>query len=164
MRLAIHHRIGKKVCGELKELGFRVNEKLFYFGNLYPDLIHSYLWRKHEYLHSREYIRKKIEKLKKRPRFFSFHLGIITHYICDYFCYPHSGVYNKGLFHHFLYERRQKVPRKLYKTKLTIKDFSIEELGRFVKWYESFRPVFDNDESDFHIAAAVAGNFLQAAY
>jgi hypothetical protein len=164
MRLEIHHRIGKKVCGELKELGLRVNERLFYFGNLFPDLIQSYLWCRHEYQHSREYVRKKIEKLKKQPLLFSFHLGILTHYICDYFCYPHSGVYDKGLFQHFIYERRQKVPQELFKTKLTIKSFSVEELGRFIEWYESVRPMNDNDDSDFHIAAAVASNFLQAAY
>ena len=164
MRLHIHHQIGKKVCGELKESGFYVNEKLFYFGNLYPDLIHSYLWCRHEFRHSREYIRKKIEKLKKQTFFFSFHLGILAHYICDYFCYPHSGVYDKGLFHHILYELRQKAPQKIYKTKLTIKDFSVEELEKYIKWYENFRPMNDNEESDFHIAAAVASNFLQAAY
>jgi hypothetical protein len=164
MRLEIHYRIGRKVCGELKELGLHVNEKLFLLGNFYPDLIHSYLWCKHEYQHSREYIGKKIEQLKKQPLFFSFHLGILTHYICDYFCYPHSGVYDKNVFHHIMYELKQKVPKELYKTKLTVKSFTIEELGKFVKWYESIRPFDDNDDSDFHIAAAVAVNFLQAAY
>ena len=164
MRLEIHYRIGKKVCGELKELGFQVNEKLFMFGNFYPDLIHSYLWCKHEYQHSREYIRRKIKALKERPLFFSFHLGVLTHYICDYFCYPHTGVYDKSLFHHIMYEIRQKIPQKQYKTKLTIKSFTIEELGRFVRWYEGFRPSFNNEESDFHIVATVASNFLQAAY
>jgi len=164
MRLEIHYRIGKKVCGELQELGLQVNEKLFHFGNFYPDLIHSYLWCKHEYQHSREYIHKKIEMLKKQPIFFSFHLGVLTHYICDYFCYPHSGVYDKNLFHHIMYELKQKVPAELYTTKLTVKSFTIDELGKFVKWYESIRMFGDNDESDFHIAAAVASNFLQAAY
>jgi hypothetical protein len=164
MRLEIHYRIGKKVCGELKELGLYVNEKLFLLGNFYPDLIHSYLWRKHEYRYSKAYIAKKIEQLKKRPLFFSFHLGILTHYICDYFCYPHSGVYDKSVFHHIMYELNQKVPKELYKTKLTIKSFTIDELGKFVKWYEHIRPFEDNDDSDFHIAAAVAANFLQAAY
>jgi hypothetical protein len=164
MRLEIHYRIGQKVCGELKELGLYVNEKLFHLGNFYPDLIQSYLWCKHEYRYSREYIGKKIEKLKKQPLFFSFHLGILTHYICDYFCYPHSGVYDKNVYHHIMYELNQKVPKELYKTKLTIKSFTIEELGKFVSWYERIRPFEDNDDSDFHIAAAVATNFLQAAY
>jgi hypothetical protein len=63
-----------------------------------------------------------------------------------------------------MYELNQKVPKELYKTKLTIKSFTIDELGKFVRWYERVRPFEDNDDSDFHIAAAVAANFLQAAY
>ena len=167
MRLAIHYQIGQKVCDELEANGRRVNKILFLFGNFYPDLIHSYLWCKHEYQHSREYIRKKIEKLRNRPFLFSFHLGILAHYISDYFCYPHSSVYNKSLFHHIMYELKQKAPQKFIGTKLKIRSFSVEELGRFVSWYEDLRPSFasdDTDYTDFHIAANITTNFLQAAY
>jgi hypothetical protein len=164
MRLEIHHKIGKKICGELKELGLELHEKLFLLGNLFPDLIHSYLWRRHEYRHSRNYLRKKLLMLRKRPRFFSFHLGIVTHYICDYFCYPHSSVYNKGFISHVLYELRQKVPSMQYRTSLDIKDCTVEELDTFVRRYEAFRTVSDGgDDADFHMAAAVASGFLQAA-
>ena len=164
MRLEIHHKIGKTVCGELRDLDCRINEKLFLLGNIFPDLIQSYIWCRHEYQHSREYFKRKLEMLKKRPVLFSFHLGVLTHYICDYFCYPHSSVYDKGFAHHVIYEIQQKIPKKTYKTDLHIKSFSIEELDRFVSWYEGFRNSFEDNESDFHIAAWVASNFLQAAY
>ncbi|MCL1815211.1 MAG: zinc dependent phospholipase C family protein [Treponema sp.] len=161
MRMAIHHRIGKKVWAELKELGCHIHEKLFLLGNLFPDLIQSYIWRRHEYPHSREYVRKKLISLEKKPLFFSFHLGVLTHYICDYFCYPHSSGYNKGLIQHILYEIRQKVPEKLYNTNLNINAFTIEELDKLVNWYENVRASFNDDEPDFHIAATVASNFLR---
>jgi len=164
MRLDIHHKIAKKVCNELKDLDCYVNEKLYLLGNIFPDLIHSYLWRRHEYRYSREYVRKKMEMLKKRPRLFSFHLGVLTHYICDYFCYSHSSCYNKGFFHHIIYEVQQKAPEKIHKINLNIKAFTIEELDRFVKWYENFRASFENDESDAIIATMIVSNFLQAAY
>jgi len=164
MRLDIHHKIGKRVCDELKELGCQIDVKLFLLGNIFPDLNQSYLWCRHEYLHSREYIRRKIEVLEKKPRLFSFHLGVLTHYICDYFCYPHSLAYDKGLVQHIIYEIRQKVPKRIYKTNLNIQAFTIEELDRFVKWYENFRATFENDESDFQVAAMVAFNFLKLAY
>ena len=164
MRLDMHHRIGKKVCNELKELGCHVNEKLFLLGNIFPDINHSYIWRRHDYQHSREYVRRKMEILQKRPWLFSFHLGVLTHYISDYFCYPHSSGYDKGLVHHIIYEIRQKIPGRVYKINLNIKAFTIEELDRFVKWYESFRISFANEESDFMIAAMVAYNFLKIAY
>jgi len=167
MRLEIHHKIGKNVCAELKELGCQIHEKLFLAGNLFPDLIHSYLWCRHEYQHSREYIRKKLQFLKKRPRLFSFHLGVLTHYICDYFCYPHSSGYNKGLIRHIIYEIRQKVPKTFYRIRLSGTVFAgkastIEELDTFVSWYENFRTSFDDDESDSHIAAMVASAFAGA--
>ena len=162
--MEIHHKIGKNVCSELEELGWQIHRKLFLFGNLFPDLIHSYLWCRHEYQHSREYVRKKLDVLKKRPRLFSFHLGILTHYICDYFCYPHSVCFDKGLVQHILYEIRQKSPKSYIKTKLNITAFSIEELDNLVRWYENFRAFFYDDESDFQIATTVASNFLQAAY
>ena len=164
MRLEIHHKIGKTICGELKELGCRVNEKLFLLGNIFPDLILSFLWCRHEYHHSRKYVKSKLDVLKKRPMLFSFHLGVLTHYICDYFCYPHSSVFDKGLLHHIIYELQQKIPEKTYKPDIYIKSFSIEELDRFVIWYESFRDSLEDYESDFHIASWVASSFIQAAY
>jgi len=164
MRLIIHHKIGKKIFSELKDLDCYANKILFLLGNIFPDLNLSYLWRRHEYQHSREYTRKMIEMLKKRPWLFSFHLGILTHYICDYFCYPHSSSYDKGLVHHILYEVLQKAPKKVYRINLKITAFTIEELDRFVEWYEDFRTSFKNDESDFQVAAMVASNFLKVAY
>ena len=164
MRLDIHHKIGKTICSEFKESECHINEKWFLLGNLFPDLIQSYIWRRHDYQHSREYIRKKLTILKKRPRLFSFHLGILTHYICDYFCYPHCNYYDKGLVQHILYEIRQKAPKKYYQAKLNITSFTIEELDKLVKWYEEFRKFFDDNESDFHIATMVSSSLLHAVY
>ena len=164
MRLKIHHMIGKNVCSELKESGLYIHEKLFLFGNLFPDLIFSYLWCRHEYKDSREYVRKKLDKLKKRPRAFSFHLGVLSHYICYYFCYPHSTCYERGIIHHILYEIRQKVPKNSYKLNLKNLAFSIDELDTLVGWYSKIRSAFTNDESDFHIASNVAFRFLRAVH
>jgi len=164
MRLDLHHKIGKTIYSELKELGCNINEGLFLLGNIFPDLCHSYLWCRHEHQHSRNYVHRKIEILKKRPKLFAFHLGILAHYICDYFCYPHSSGYNEGLIRHIIYEVQQKAPEKIFKTNLNIKAFTIEELDRFVEWYEDFRKFFESKEFDSHFAVMVTCNFLHAAY
>jgi hypothetical protein len=165
MRLEIHYRIAQAVCAELRGMGLNLHQELFHFGNLFPDLIHSYFWLPHEYPVSRDYISKKLTYLKQKPLFFSFHLGVLTHYICDYFCYPHSRVCNKNLIHHIIYELRQKAPQELCKLKLNSGSFTIEELDKFVDWYELFRPLFSDDhEQDFRIATLVSSHFLQAAY
>jgi hypothetical protein len=94
-------------------------------------------------------------------------MGILTHYICDYFCYPHSSVYDKGLLQHIIYELRQRVPKNICKLNLDIPSFSIEELDKFVGCYERFRHLFNDDkrdyEHDFQMATVVASCFLQAA-
>ena len=164
MRLAIHYKIAKKISCELKGMGIQLHEGSFLFGNFFPDLIHSYFWCKHEYPVSRDYLHRKIEYLKKRPFFFSFQLGVLTHYISDYFCYPHSRVYDKGILDHIRYEISQRVPEKISKMSLDIKHFAIEELDKFVAWYETFRPLFKDDEQDFSMAVHVSSGFLQAAY
>ena len=163
MRLDIHFTIAKRICAEIKGMGFNLNEKSFVLGNLFPDLIHSYIWRRHEYHNSRNFINKKIESFKKRPFFFSFQLGIVTHYICDYFCYPHSSVYDKGLVQHIIYEFRQKVPQNLFNRNIDIPSFSIEDLDKFVGWYEKLRGLLSDDKHDFQMAALVSSCFLQAA-
>ena len=164
MRLEIHYRIAKKISAEIKELGFHLHERSFLLGNLFPDLIHSYFWCRHEYPVSRDFLRRKIERLKKHPVFFSFQLGILTHYISDYFCFPHSKVFDKGIFHHIIYELRQKVPCNFFKLSVNIKTFAIEELDKFVDWYEKFRPLFEDDAQDFQMAALVSSSFVQTAY
>ncbi|MDR2596479.1 MAG: zinc dependent phospholipase C family protein [Treponema sp.] len=164
MRLEIHYRIAKKISAEIKELGFNLHETSFIFGNFFPDLIHSYFWNRHEYPVSRNYLQKMIERLKKKPLFFSFQLGILTHYLSDYFCYPHSRVYDKGIFDHIMYEIRQKVPKEFYTLNLNIQSFAIEEVDKWVSWYEKFRPLFEDDANDFHVAAIVSCGFMQAAY
>ena len=164
MRIEIHNEIGKNVCSELKNLGYKINGKLFLLGNIFPDLIQSYIWCRHEYQHSREYVRKKIDILKKRPRLFSFHLGILAHYISDYFCYPHSASFDKGLIDHISYELKQKIPSKFNILKLEIRTFSIEELDRLVTWYDNCRALINDDEWDFRISTMVTSNFIQTAY
>ena len=164
MRLAIHYRIAKKICTELKKDRLQFHEKSFLFGNLFPDLIQSFFWCRHEYPVSRKYITKKIEKIKKKPFFFSFQMGVLAHYICDYFCYPHSRVYDKSMLHHILYEIRQKIPEDFSMINLKIKSFAIEELDKFVDWYEEIRPFMKDDRFDFKMATNISSGFLQAAY
>ena len=164
MRLEIHNDIAKMICSEIRRLGFHIHKTLFLFGNLFPDIIQSYIWCRHEYKYSREYIRKKINRIKNKPLFFSFHLGILAHYICDYFCYPHTTFYNEGFINHVAYEVNQKIPEKFIRLNMPINKITIEELDKYVDWFESFRSFIDDDESDYHIASTVALNFLEAAY
>ena len=164
MRLAIHYRIAKQICADLRDLGGHLHEWSFLLGNLFPDLNQSYLWRRHEYRSAKGFIQKRLGALKRGP-FFSFRLGIITHYICDFFCYPHSAVYGKSLLHHIRYELRQRFPRELALLPGEPRGgpFTIEALEAYIGRYEEERPLIEDDEHDSRMAARVSLDFLAAA-
>ena len=164
MRLKIHYAISKIIYAELWETGINIKEISFLFGNIFPDLIFSFLWRRHEYKHSKDHFKKMLDEIKNKSSFISFKLGVITHYISDYFCYSHMAIFNKGLISHIFYEMQQKIPIKLLKFDLPIINISIEELDSYVNWYESFREFTNDDESDCQIAATLALNFIVAEF
>lgn len=94
--------------------GVSFDRKAFVFGNLKPDL-------KGEYLTKRHYPSLMFEEVMQRIRDFAakFHigehngariseeLGVICHYITDFFSFPHNDdIYEHGLFAHYVYEKR----------------------------------------------------------
>lgn len=97
-----------------KTNGISFDRKAFLFGNLKPDL-------KGEYLTKRHYPSLMFEEVMQRIRDFAsrFHiaetngaklseeLGVICHYITDFFSFPHNDdIYERGLFAHYVYEKR----------------------------------------------------------
>ncbi|MDO4711968.1 MAG: zinc dependent phospholipase C family protein [Peptostreptococcaceae bacterium] len=95
--------------------GLSLNLLRFRAGNMSPDLplYHSHL--KHYKHQNFEYILDMVQKLSEsKPlsnvgalKNYSYKLGVICHYLCDYFCYPH---HNRRYFHdklgeHLKYER-----------------------------------------------------------
>ncbi|MDD6986605.1 MAG: zinc dependent phospholipase C family protein [Butyricicoccus porcorum] len=94
--------------------GISFDRKAFVFGNLKPDL-------KGEYLTKRHYPSLMFEEVMQRIRDFaskfcisetngaklSEELGVICHYITDFFSFPHNDdIYEHGLFAHYVYEKR----------------------------------------------------------
>jgi len=109
-----HYKMGLGIQRWMSENGMALEKSFFIFGNLYPDLCLSYFFRRHEYPKTAPIIDKLLYKLyfgKINPdnARFSFYLGVITHYICDYFCYPHTTVFRGGLREHYMHEKYQAV-------------------------------------------------------
>lgn len=90
-----------------------LNKTFFVFGNLYPDVCFSFISRPHIYsktIFSTKNLLMKLYLGRKNPRSacFSFYLGIATHYICDYFCYPHTSAFWGDSHEHTEYEKNQR--------------------------------------------------------
>ncbi len=79
---------------------FFINENHFIYGNIKPDLSSKYLFKKHYLKESYDMIESKVNflcslSLNCLSKYFSIgrlsqELGVICHFLCDFFCVPHS--------------------------------------------------------------------------
>lgn len=113
MKLVQHIKVAEiianKLDNELKD-GFKVNRVLFYLGSIAPDL--NCVYPAHRLSTTSKRFQNRVKRVDKyeNSAIKSFTLGIITHYVCDYFCYAHNieslGIphknYETGLYKYFL--------------------------------------------------------------
>lgn len=83
MNIATHLMLARKGFKFLKEKKYKLNYFQFLYGSIYPDIFR--VIERHMYVHSKDYI----NELIKDPT--SFNLGVIHHYITDYFCKYHRS-------------------------------------------------------------------------
>lgn len=115
-----HVIIAKKIYNALDpQKKSIIKKKNFIYGNIKPDLASKYKLRKHYRKESYEVILEKIEKLSKinsldeiqKKKYFcnfSQELGVICHFICDFFCVPHDErwEFKHSMFIHIAYEKK----------------------------------------------------------
>jgi hypothetical protein len=108
-----HILIGKHIQRTINNtLPVSISLSCYLYGCTIPDILPRYSTVPHCKEQSLDLVSSLISKtLKTLPESahelqkYSFELGIITHYICDYFCQPHNAVYIKPL-EHARYENR----------------------------------------------------------
>jgi hypothetical protein len=97
-----------------KKLGIRLDMKGFMYGNVKPDISSYLISIPHFKKHAFGFIASEIKKLmateiKKNSvctKQFSERLGIVTHYLSDFFCHAHTDTFKGSLLKHYLYEAR----------------------------------------------------------
>lgn len=95
-----------------EELSVKLDTRGFLLGNIKPDLAPSLIKIPHFKADSISFVKLEMEKLltneitqnSKCSKSFSERLGIITHYLSDYFCYAHSKDFKGGNIYHYYYE------------------------------------------------------------
>lgn len=107
-----HEYMAHRIFEAMQENGMVLNRKYFMFGSIAPDTTYSFVLRRHQHNTSSRLLRRKIRRLYNwvltpQSRLFSYKLGVITHYVCDYFCYAHSRVFKGTLRDHIEYEKLQ---------------------------------------------------------
>lgn len=111
-----------------QQYGIRLNKKNLIYGSIKPDFMKNKV--PHYIDKSIDYIDKEIESLiddsnKISIKVFSRRLGMIMHYISDYFCRAHNTeYYRKNLVAHLKYEKRLARKMQLRKMKKVIESNS----------------------------------------
>lgn len=97
-----------------KQLNIKLDTFGFMYGNVKPD-ISSYLINiPHFKSQAADFVASEIEELMKYKidrygkcsKEFSERLGVVTHYLSDFFCYAHSKHFKGSLLKHYIYEAR----------------------------------------------------------
>jgi hypothetical protein len=114
LKLLNHYKMAEIIFRRMKRNGMGLKRFPFVLGNLAPDLYFSFIFRRHEYDCSALSVKKTILRLYE-GRFnpcstlFAYLMGIVSHYICDYFCYSHSPAFRGNLWDHIKYEWVQRM-------------------------------------------------------
>lgn len=118
----------------------------FLYGNVKPDMVSKYKLKKHYMDESFEMVLDKIKVLSALSHNelnkisavvrFSQELGVVCHFLCDFFCVPHSErwEFKHSMNRHVKYEKELSTASKLFKfSDAKVKVFGYYNVEEFIK-------------------------------
>ncbi len=102
-----HLYLGKKLSKLVEE----EYKQYFILGNVTPDIALEHKIKRHEYYNLREWFLNYIENTMSMTlggkRMAYYRLGVISHYLADFFCYAHNNgtIGNRKYITHYYYEK-----------------------------------------------------------
>ena len=115
MRKKSHLSLAKYMVESLNDEGLRKHRYSFYLGSILPDIKPSFLYKRHEIEGTFPAVSRRIAQLsdgekacRKKGRRYYLDLGQISHYLADYFTFPHNRNYTGGFRDHCAYEEQLK--------------------------------------------------------
>ncbi|KUO77283.1 MAG: hypothetical protein APF77_19270 [Clostridia bacterium BRH_c25] len=108
-----HRQIGKTVFSAIsKSHVVKLDEKSLTYGCIKPDLVPRLRAIPHYKEKSSDFVNEIFEEMRnqelpkcdKEIKMFSINLGVIMHYIADFFCYAHNCRAYAPILPHFIYE------------------------------------------------------------
>lgn len=112
MRKKSHIALARYLVSESRDKELKKHKYAFYLGSILPDIKPSFIYKRHEISETFSDLQKQIEVLsapdagdkeKNNSKYYR-HLGEVSHYIADYFTYPHNEKFTGGLREHCSYE------------------------------------------------------------
>jgi hypothetical protein len=124
-----------------------IDKKKFIWGNVKPDYVSKYKLKKHFYNESINMILEKISFLSSLTtkeiyysygiKKFSAELGVVCHFLCDFFCFAHSERWRlkSDLKKHVSYEQKLgKMAKSFDFIDATDENLLVEDIEVFIKY------------------------------
>lgn len=179
MNTSTHIKIAKRVLQLLEsELNIKLDKRSFIWGNIKPDVSPLIVMALHSKHTAMDFVKSETANLLKMKnnsgnifsREFSTRLGVIAHYLSDFFCYAHLASYRENMFKHCIYEHRL---AKYYKHfadlvfkeasgKYRIFNYNFKMIFRYIdRLHEEFTGMgnYEPFQSDMEFALRVSASF-----
>ncbi|MCD7957256.1 MAG: zinc dependent phospholipase C family protein [Lachnospiraceae bacterium] len=121
MRKKSHLALSAYLVEELRIKELDLHRKSFCFGSIQPDLNPKMLSEPHEYDVTWDKVKRLILRIESESEEEScdnstlwMHMGIVTHYLADYFTFPHNTCFEDGLKEHCRHESELKYLLRAY--------------------------------------------------
>ncbi len=160
MNFQSHVFMSKVIVDELNNrLPIRINEKAFRLGNIMADYSPLMFTHPHLAYYSMDYVLNKINLFTNIPidydflaasNFSAFSLGLLTHYVCDFFCRAHSGKTFGNTREHMQYEDFLDNYRRTWEKELAARDWAID-----------YRPMRSSEEITAYLQEEVDAYLLR---
>ena len=115
MRKKSHVSLARYLVENLNDEELKKHKFSFYLGSILPDIKPSFVYKRHEINGTFPDIRRHITRLsegekvtRKKGLKYYMDLGPVSHYLADYFTFPHNEVYTGSLKDHCSYEEKLK--------------------------------------------------------
>lgn len=156
MRKKSHISLAQYMVENLNDADLKNHKFSFYMGSILPDIKPSFIYKRHEIDATFPAIRRHIKRLsegqkviEKKGWKYYMDLGQISHYLADYFTFPHNKIYPGGIKEHCSYEEKLK-----------------KDLRRFIKSGEAGRNYgkMTAGQGDCFRSAEALCDFIQKAH
>lgn len=122
MRKKSHISLARYIVDSFNDEELRKHKFSFYLGSILPDIKPSFIYKRHEISGTFPALSKHIKRLsegqkaieKKKGTKYYRDLGQISHYLADYFTFPHNDIYPGSLKDHCSYEEKLKRDLRAY--------------------------------------------------
>ena len=168
MFMNTHILIGKSIVENIDpNKSFFISDKNFIYGNIKPDVSSKYVLQKHYLEESLEMIFSKVEylctlDLDSISKYFSIskfsqELGVICHFLCDFFCVPHSRRWemSHSMNKHIAYEKELSIVAR----ESNLKKFKGDNIGA-----NSFREFFNSIYVEYQSKTEYKNDLLFSNY